>query len=69
VLVIKAQQHRSQDLNRMDALLRLHALVQSAAIPPRVRRATEPSFGSRQRRLDGKKPARRSQGSPQQGTT
>ena len=54
VLVIKAQQHRTQDMNRMDALLRLHALVQSVATPPRVRRATQPSFGSRQRRLEGK---------------
>jgi ribosome-associated protein len=54
VLVIKAQQHRTQDMNRMDALLRLHALVHSVATPPRVRRATQPSFGARQRRLDGK---------------
>lgn len=54
VLVIKAQQHRTQDMNRMDALLRLHALVDSVASPPRVRRATQPSFGARQRRLDGK---------------
>jgi ribosome-associated protein len=54
VLVIKAQQHRTQDMNRMDALLRLHALVDSVATPPRVRRATQPSFGARQRRLDGK---------------
>ncbi len=54
VLVIKAQQHRTQDMNRMDALLRLHALVDSVATPPRVRRATQPSFGARQRRRDGK---------------
>jgi ribosome-associated protein len=54
VLVIKAQQHRTQDMNRVDALLRLHALVDSVATAPRVRRATQPSFGARQRRLDGK---------------
>ncbi len=54
VLVLKAQQHRSQDMNRLDALARLHELVSSVAEPPRVRRATKPSYGSRQRRLEGK---------------
>jgi ribosome-associated protein len=54
VLVLKAQQHRSQDLNRADALQRLQALVSSVAQPPRVRRATQPTYGSRQRRLEGK---------------
>ncbi len=54
VLIIKAQQHRTQDMNRMDALARLHELVQSVATPPRVRRPTKPTYGSRQRRLEGK---------------
>lgn len=54
VLVIKAQQHRSQDMNRLDAFARLHELVNSVAEPPRVRRATKPTYGSRQRRLEGK---------------
>ena len=54
VLVIKAQQHRSQDLNRLDALSRLHELVNSVARPPKTRRATQPTYGSRQRRLEGK---------------
>ncbi len=54
VLVLKAQQHRSQELNRADALTRLGELVNSVARPPRVRRATAPSYGSRQRRLDSK---------------
>lgn len=54
VLVLKAQQHRSQDMNRLDAFARLHELVNSVAEPPRVRRATKPSYGSRQRRLEGK---------------
>ena len=54
VLVIKAQQHRTQDMNRMDALLRLHALVESVATAPRVRRATQPSLGARRRRRDEK---------------
>ena len=54
VVVIKAQQYRSQDQNRADALARLNALVNSVAVPPRVRRATKPSYGSKQRRLEGK---------------
>ena len=49
VLVIKAQQHRTQEMNRLDALLRLHELVNSVALPPKTRRATKPSYGSRQR--------------------
>ncbi|MEO7128889.1 MAG: alternative ribosome rescue aminoacyl-tRNA hydrolase ArfB [Rhodoferax sp.] len=52
VLVLKAQQHRSQELNRADALARLDELVNSVARPPRVRRATQPTYGSKQRRLD-----------------
>ncbi|MDL9997138.1 alternative ribosome rescue aminoacyl-tRNA hydrolase ArfB [Variovorax sp. J22P240] len=54
VLVLKAQKHRSQDKNRADALARLQELVDSVAAPPRVRRATKPSYGARQRRLEGK---------------
>ncbi|WP_255593605.1 alternative ribosome rescue aminoacyl-tRNA hydrolase ArfB [Acidovorax sp. sic0104] len=54
VVVIKAQQYRSQDQNRADALQRLNALVNSVAVSPRVRRATKPTYGSQQRRLAGK---------------
>ena len=54
VLVIKAQQYRTQEANRQDALARLQALVDSVARPPRVRRATRPTLGSRQRRLESK---------------
>lgn len=54
VVVIKAQQYRSQEQNRMDALERLNALVNSVAVPPRLRRATKPTYGSKQRRLEGK---------------
>jgi len=54
VLVLKAQQHRSQEMNRADALARLNEIVNSVATPPRVRRATKPTYGSRQRRLAGK---------------
>lgn len=49
VLVIKAQQHRTQEMNKLDAMLRLHELVNSVALPPKVRRATKPSYGSKQR--------------------
>jgi ribosome-associated protein len=54
VVVIKAQTSRSQDANRADALARLQELVDNVATPPRVRRATQPTFGSKQRRLEGK---------------
>ena len=54
VVVIKAQTSRSQDMNRSDALERLQALVASVATPPRPRRATKPTYGSKQRRLEGK---------------
>src|SRR5450830_165523 len=49
VLVIKAQQHRTQEMNKLDAFVRLHELVNSVALPPKTRRATKPSYGSKQR--------------------
>ena len=52
--MLKAQQHRTQEMNRADALARLQAVVDSVATPARVRRATKPSYGSKQRRLEGK---------------
>lgn len=55
VLVIKAQTHRSQDMNRAEAMGRLQELVDSVAQPPRQRRPTKPTRASRQRRLEGKK--------------
>jgi len=54
VLVLKAQQHRTQEMNRCDALARLQEVVDSVAVPPKARRATKPTFGSKQRRLEGK---------------
>ncbi len=54
VVVIKAQRTRSQDMNRADALARLQELVDGVALPPKPRRATKPTYGSRQRRLEGK---------------
>ncbi|WPC68227.1 alternative ribosome rescue aminoacyl-tRNA hydrolase ArfB [Rhodoferax ferrireducens] len=49
VLVIKAQQQRTQEMNRLDALMRLHELVNSVALAPKTRRATKPSYASKQR--------------------
>lgn len=54
VLVLKAQAARSQEQNRTQALARLQALVDEAAQVPEVRRPTRPTYGSKQRRLEGK---------------
>ena len=54
VVIIKAQQHRSQDMNRNDALARLQEMLGAAAHVPRVRRPTKPTRASQQRRLEGK---------------
>jgi ribosome-associated protein len=54
VLVIKAQQHRSLERNREEALARLHELVARAAQLPKPRRPTRPTGASRKRRLEGK---------------
>jgi len=54
VIVIFAQSFRSQARNREDAIQRLVALLAEAAVVPRRRRATRPSLGSKQRRLEGK---------------
>jgi len=55
VLIITAQRFRTRERNREDALERLLALIREAAIaPPPPRRATKPSKGAKQRRLDGK---------------
>ena len=54
VFVLKAQQHRTQEMNRADALARLQEIVDSVSQPPKPRRATKPTYGSKQRRLAGK---------------
>jgi ribosome-associated protein len=54
ILVLTAQRHRSQERNRQDAIDRLIALIQVAAVAPVKRRPTRPSAAARQRRLDGK---------------
>ncbi len=54
VVIIKAQQFRTQEQNRADALERLAELIRSAAKVEKKRRPTKPTRGSQQRRLDGK---------------
>lgn len=54
VVVIKAQQHRSLEKNRADAMARLIELIDAAALVPRVRRPTRPTRASKERRLEGK---------------
>ena len=54
VVVIKAQQHRSQEMNRAAAIDRLNALVADAGRVPKLRRATRPTRASKKRRLEGK---------------
>jgi ribosome-associated protein len=55
VVVIKAQQSRSLEKNREDAITRLHALVAEAAHVPKARRPTRPTRSSKRKRLEGKK--------------
>lgn len=54
VVIIKAQQYRTQEQNRADALERLAELIRSVAKVEKKRRPTKPTRGSQQRRLDGK---------------
>ena len=58
VIVIFADEHRSQQMNREAAQARLVALIRQAAVAPKTRRPTRPTLGSKIRRLEGK--ARRS---------
>ena len=55
VIVIHAQRFRTQERNRTDAIDRLVELLREAMTPPVPRRPTKPTFGSKQRRLEGKK--------------
>ena len=55
VITIKAQQHRTQERNREDALDRLRALIQIITIPKKRRKATKPTKGAHERRIDSKK--------------
>jgi ribosome-associated protein len=54
VVIIKAQQYRTQEQNRADALERLAELIRSAGKTEKARRPTKPTLGSKKRRLEGK---------------
>jgi ribosome-associated protein len=54
VIVIKAQQFRTQEQNKEDALNRLKNLIKSVSIPPKKRFVTKPSKGAKRKRLDSK---------------
>ena len=54
VIVLTGRQHRTQERNGADVTERLLAMIRAAAIRPIKRRATKPSFGERQRRLEAK---------------
>ncbi|MEO9655115.1 alternative ribosome rescue aminoacyl-tRNA hydrolase ArfB [Marinomonas sp.] len=54
-IVLKAQQHRTQELNREDALNRLKDLIQEATKMQKARRATRPTKSSQRKRIEKKK--------------
>ena len=54
VVVIKAQTSRSQEQNKLEAMERLNALVNSVAVPRKVRRPTKPTKSSQRKRVDSK---------------
>jgi ribosome-associated protein len=55
VIIIKAQNHRTQEKNRVEAMSRLAELVKSALHVPRKRIPTRPGKAAKQRRMDAKK--------------
>ncbi|MBD2204105.1 aminoacyl-tRNA hydrolase [Calothrix sp. FACHB-1219] len=54
VIVIKAQEHRSQEQNREEALERLKELIKSAVVLKKKRKSTKPTRSSQKKRLDSK---------------
>ena len=54
VIVIKAQEHRTQEQNREEALRRLQELIKNSVIVPRRRKPTKPTRSSQKKRLDHK---------------
>lgn len=54
VIVIKAQQHRTQEQNKEDAFNRLQALIKSVTVTPKKRKPTKPSRSAKKKRLDNK---------------
>ena len=65
IVIIKAQQHRTQEQNKADALDRLKALVKGVTVTPKKRKPTKPSKSAKQKRLDSK--AKRSRLKSQRG--
>jgi ribosome-associated protein len=54
IVILKAQQYRTQEANKKDAIKRLHEIVNAANQVKPMRYATRPSYGSKQRRLESK---------------
>ncbi len=54
VVVIKAQQFRTQEMNKENALARLAQLIKSVTVEQKARKATRPTLGSKRRRMDSK---------------
>ncbi|MBE7384242.1 MAG: aminoacyl-tRNA hydrolase [Leptolyngbya sp. SIO1E4] len=54
IIIIKAQQHRTQEQNKEDALKRLQALIKSVTVTPKKRKPTKPSRKAQKKRLDSK---------------
>ena len=54
VLVIFAQSHRGQEMNRQEALERLVELIRKAAVRPKPRKPTKPTYASKLRRVESK---------------
>ncbi|MEE8366415.1 MAG: alternative ribosome rescue aminoacyl-tRNA hydrolase ArfB [Gammaproteobacteria bacterium] len=54
IVIIKAQQYRSQEKNKEAALARLQTLIRSVALPRKKRKPTKPTRGSQERRIEGK---------------
>jgi ribosome-associated protein len=55
VLILKAQAHRTQDMNRQEAIERLVEIIRQAGVVQKTRRPTKPTKGSKIRRIEGKK--------------
>ena len=54
IIIIKAQQYRTQEKNRSDALMRLKKLIKTVTIEQKTRRPTKPSRSAKRRRMDSK---------------
>lgn len=54
ILILKAQQFRTQEANKKDAIKRLHEIVNMANLVKPTRYATKPSYGAQRRRLEAK---------------